>query len=98
MNLELEAIKTKINRAFELWDFNAVENLYDEHLEKGYHKEAFLFYYESARLQKAYRILEKYPQKYFANLNYVKLKKDLKDFLEGGGGGKFYSFASLCGL
>ncbi|HEC1567276.1 TPA: hypothetical protein R1X65_001578, partial [Campylobacter upsaliensis] len=53
MNLELEAIKTKINRAFESWDFNAVESLYNEHLEKGYHKEAFLFYYESARLQKA---------------------------------------------
>ena len=38
MNLELEAIKTKINRAFESWDFNAVESLYNEHLEKGYHK------------------------------------------------------------
>lgn len=84
MNLELEAIKTKINRAFESWDFNAVESLYNEHLEKGYHKEAFLFYYESARLQKAYELLEKYSQKYFGDLDYIELKKNLKDFLAGG--------------
>lgn len=88
MNLELEAIKTKINRAFESWDFNAVESLYNEHLEKGYHKEAFLFYYESARLQKAYELLEKYSQKYFGDLDYIELKKNLKDFLAGGGGGE----------
>ncbi|MDO4674713.1 MAG: hypothetical protein Q4A73_06045, partial [Campylobacter sp.] len=74
--MNAQMLNARLDRAFELWDFEAVDGFFEE--QKGFAREAFSFYCESAQLERALAVLQRHPQKFEAAQG-----QDLEDFLGG---------------
>ncbi|MDO4674671.1 hypothetical protein [Campylobacter sp.] len=81
--MSLKSIKSAIEQAFLAWNFEAVESLYESHLEY-FATEAFEYFYHTGNFKRALDILDSYQESRFLHPGAAKLQKALKSILDGG--------------